>query len=195
MSDDKVYYSLKVGRVDGSNKILDITDDFPIPEAPILESSEDEERVKSYAPRLSLNFTEYGEGKASTHIKHWVEEGTLLALAEQILTSSHPFPTDDKPVTLLREYKGSEERDKGCISRQLTISFSTGMKIGPAYGIKLIRQPGEKGDTGQVMPVKGSQVLAEGSIYIKEQDARVLMAKVKAHAYAKKAASYSLLNR
>lgn len=164
-------YRLDSGSGQGSNKIMDITDVNP---EPVLISfgEKDDNGKKLYQPRYALNYTKYdknGEAgsKSQAQTSHWVDTATLLSLCNDMLfrkKGEMTAPGSNLYKPILSEFKGSNEGDLGLMSRVLTVTYSSHIKIGddlqvrktgPVYEFRFKKGPGEAGNNGQIMPIKG----------------------------------------
>lgn len=156
----KQYFDLKIARLDSRGKILSVTD--PDSRPVWMEPGEDKN------PKLQLDFTEYSTetNKAIKTHRHWVDADVFHLLAWDFLTGKKGEKNGDSYVPLLDEFKGGKAgktklegvTEDMILSRRLTVVYTDALtKIGPAYQFKFVVTDGRKGETGQIMPVKGAK--------------------------------------
>lgn len=164
--------SLKLFRVDGRGKIMDVTDPDP---RPTLYNPEEE---GSRIPRFAFNYTRYNLESFSSECghTHWVDVDTLRLLAWDLMTTRKGDKSDKGYTAILEEFKGgpasaagiTELGEAGIVSRKLNISYSEtdskgeALRTGPVYQFSFELREGKKGDKGQITPVpNGKQFLRE----------------------------------
>jgi hypothetical protein len=185
---------LKVARLDAMGKILDLTDPDPVP----VVFDPDAEGARP--PKFALNFVEYDPQttKSSMQHRHWIDEPDLYLLAFDLLHMRKGDRTEEgRYRPLIHEYKGGSAMaagveslgEGGIVSRQFSVSFNDQLKIGSAYEFRFVMSEGQKGQKGQVTPLKDGRVFVDKKMYVQLGFARRFGAQVLNHLQAKRAAA------
>lgn len=192
----------QIARADARDIILDITDcDFS---APLYDRSEEGRRKKAgeqyaQAPKVQLELVNYDktkpEGERGVSTKHWLDEGSLLLMMQDILNGRKGKQTESQGrkfyEAFFTDFRGSNDRDFDgkLVSRKLSVNYNDSLdRIGPVYEFTFKKTDGEKNPMGAVMPKKGGQVYFEGKIRVTVDMARKLALEVITYIQAKKAA-------
>ena len=188
---------LQIARVDARGKILDITDPSPMPQVHD-PKKKDREGRKARAPRMEINFCNYGGNESVTH-RHWVDCDTLRLLAWDLVNTQTGDKRGKFYEPILNEYKGGDMERVGShefdrpklISRRMSVSFNDGLDMGEVYQVNFEAKDGVRGKTGQVTPDKGGETYFKDSINIPVETARKVGLCILEHLQAKRAAAYA----
>lgn len=188
---------LQVGRVDSKGKILDFTD--PNRFSGIYDPKPGEDEEKSFAPKFELNYTRYNTESQSAEAKHrhYIDVDVMRLLAWDILNGNIGTKGEKGYNPILDEFKGSfvdsvslqKFDEKKLISRRLTVQYNDSLRIGPVYSFMFVAADGEKGEKGQVKPIKGGQEYLKEFIYIPVDNARKISLRILHWLQAKDAAA------
>jgi hypothetical protein len=198
--DGKHYH--QIARGDARDTILDITDcDFS---APLYDRAEESRRKKAgeqfaQAPRIQFELVNYDknkpEGERGVSTKHWLDEGSVLLMMDDILKGRKGKPTESNGrkfyEAFFTDFRGSNDKDLDgkLVSRKISVNYNDSLeRIGPCYEFSFKKTDGEKNQMGAVMPKKGGVVYFEGKIRMPVDMARKLALEVTSYIQAKKAA-------
>jgi hypothetical protein len=140
---DKKFQSVQITRLDTKGKILDIQD--------AVSYTKEADHWDMFE-KVVLNVTEYGEGKESINLKHFMDLDDFMVLAKDI--------SEHKTVSF-QDYKGSksDKYSTGYEARVLDIqSWPEGNRGNGAYTLSFSAGAGVPGDKGQVSMAKGTAV-------------------------------------
>ena len=137
------YQSVQVTRLDTKGKILDIQD---------ATNYKRNEEVWDMFEKVVLNVTEYGEGKESINLKHFLDLDDFMLLCHDVI--------GQKPLDF-QDFKGSksDKYETGYEARTLVVqSWPEGNHGKGAYTFTFASGAGVPGDKGQVSMAKGATV-------------------------------------
>lgn len=140
--DGKTFKSVQITRLDTKGKILDIQDTISYIKDGEFEPFE----------KVVLNCTEYGTGKESVNVKHYMDLDDFLVLCWDII---------NKREVGFEDFKGSKSSKykTGYEARVLKVaSWPQGDNGNGAYTVTFESGPGVAGDKGQVSMEKGADI-------------------------------------
>ncbi len=169
MSEEQTKFTSRfvIGRSDMKNKILSFEDGS--------FKSRDGELVE----KIVLNYTEYG-GEVHPNLQHSMDVDDFALMVHDMLSGRPINGPDGKDYV---EHKGSTNKDGAVISRVLRVSFERKEGVPPGYWVSLSQGPGEKKDTGAVVPA--GEPTSKGSFKLTMYEARRIALQSKMYLEAK----------